>query len=110
MEARVSRRCFDHFHAELSVEIGKLVPRYALWLRMQEVGLEPTDLSGSQTARFMEAELDAFLASEGLGLAERPKMRLIRRMHRFDPSQPTPYETMQRLFSAPERRNPGPRA
>jgi hypothetical protein len=106
----VSRRCFDHFHAELSVEIGKLVPRYALWLRMQEVGLGPTDLSPSQALRFMETDLDAFLATEGLDLAERRKRRLIRRMHRFDPRRPTPYETMQRLFSAPERPDSEPRS
>lgn len=109
-EARVSRRCFDHFHAELSVEIGKLVPRYALWLRMQEVGIQPTDLSPRQTLCFIEADLDAFLATEGLDLAERARTRLSRRMRRFDPRRPTPYETMQRLFSSADGPKPRPRA
>lgn len=106
----MSRRCFDHFHAELSVEIGKLVPRYALWLRMQEAGLEPTDLQPRQTLCFIEAELDAFLAIEGLELGERARKRLSRRMRRFDPGRPTPYETMQRLFSGAEGPKPRPRA
>lgn len=109
----MSRRGFDHFHAELSVEIGRLVPRYALWLRMQETGCEPATLSAREALHFMATDLDAFLGAEGLELTQRAKRRLERRVRRFDPRHPTPYETMQRMFSgvdAGKRQGPPPRA
>ena len=102
-EARVSRRSFDHFHAELSVEIGKLVPRYALWLEVQEAGFEPDALKTGDTLRFIHAHLAAFLRSEGLSLSDRKSRRLNRRLRQFDPDVPTPYETMERLFSSPDK-------
>ena len=94
----MSRRSFDHFHAELSVEIGKLVPRYALWLRLRDAGLDPDQVATAEVVDFFDAHLDAFLAEEGLVLAPRRRTRLRRRLERYDPAIPTPYETMQRIF------------
>lgn len=95
------RRCFDHLHAELSVEIGSLVPRYALWIAVQEAGLDPDRLESSELTRFLDAHLSGFLGDVGLSLTPRRLLRLQRRIGRFDPSVPTPYETMQRIFDSP---------
>ena len=95
------RRCFDHLHAELSVEIGRLVPRYALWMSVQEAGYDPDTLERRQLLRFLEDHLAAFLCDEGLALPPRRRARLCRRLQHFDPDVPTPYETMERIFSRP---------
>ena len=95
------RRCFDHLHAELSVEIGKLVPRYALWIAVQEAGFDPERIATHQATRFVDRHLDPFLVEVGLVLASKRRTRLRRRLDRFDPSVPTPYETMQRIFGGP---------
>lgn len=91
------RRVFDHLHAELSVGVGRLVPRYALWLRLREAGLDPERLSREQALGFCRRHLGAFLAELGLALAPRPARRLEREIGRFDPARPTPYERAARV-------------
>lgn len=86
------RRGFDHLHAELSVGVGTLVPRYPLWLRMREVGLDPERLSREQALRFCRRQLPNFLSELGLVLSQRGTRRLERAIGRFDPARPTPYE------------------
>jgi len=94
----LARRCFDHLHAELSVEIGTLVPRYPLWIRVQEAGFDPDGFEASQLLSFVDEHLEPFLVEEGLELSPRRRTRLLRRLRRFDPNVPTPYETMERIF------------
>jgi len=94
----VRRRSFDHLHAELSVELGIRVPRYALWIAVQEAGLDPDLLDSHDTTRFFDEYLPAFLDEAGLALSTRGRKRLRRRILRFDPHRPTPYETMERMF------------
>jgi hypothetical protein len=86
------RRVFDHLHAELSVEVGRVVPRYALWLRLRAAGLDPERLTSAQGLAFCRRHLPAFLGELGLSLAPRPARRLEREIGRFDPTRPTPYE------------------
>ena len=95
----MSRRSFDHFHAELSVEIGRLVPRYALWLEVRELGLDPGELGAADLVALASGALDPFLAFEGLILPDRARRRLVRRLRRYDPALATPYEVMERLFA-----------
>ena len=96
----MGRRRFDHLIAELSVALGRLVPRYALWLRMHELGWDPERLAATQATAFVDGHLDAFLAQSGDSLTARAQKRLSRSVERFDPLQPTPYETMERLGGA----------
>lgn len=91
------RRVFDHFHAELSVHLGRLVPRYALWLCLREAGVDPERLTRDQALTFCRQRLPAFLAAHGLQLARRPARRLERELRRFDPDRPTPYEHAARV-------------
>ena len=101
LEARLARRCFDHLHAELSVEIGKLVPRYPLWIRVREAGYDPDAFGAGQLVSFFDEHLDPFLLEEGLVLPPRRRARLRKRITRFDPDVPTPYETIERIFGSP---------
>lgn len=82
---------------ELSVAVGRLIPRYALWLHLKELGWSADHLSRSQAIVFCNEHLEGFLAARGEILAGRRLRQLLRRVRRFDPVRPTPYETMARL-------------
>lgn len=91
------RRRFDHLAVELSVEVGRAVPRWALWNAMHEQGLDPEDLSAPAALAFCDGPLDAFLRDQGLRLGRRHARRLRRRVARYDPSHPSPEELFARL-------------
>ena len=81
---RLQRRRFDHLFEEISVQIGRLAPRYALWLRLCVTrGLDAgaADPRGDRSrsaastclTRFLrEHELDAFARRQSLTLAAQP--------------------------------------
>ena len=93
----VSRRLFDHLHAEISVHVGTRIPRYALWLRLHDLGHDPEALKPPEATAFCREDLGAFLAQRGLDLDGRVLHHLHRTVSRFDPEQLTPYEHMLRL-------------
>jgi len=93
----VSRRLFDHLHAEISVHIGSRIPRYALWLRLHDCGHDPEALTPSEATAFCRGSLGSFLAQRGYDLDGRALHRLHRTVGRFDPERLTPYEHMARL-------------
>ncbi len=95
----MERRRFEHLVVELSVAVGKLIPRYALWLLLQELGFDPILLSPNQVIKFYDAHLEQFLAEHGLSLEPREARKLRGRLTKFDPRYPTPYETMERLLA-----------
>ena len=91
------RRAFDHLHAELSIGVGSVVPRYAMWLRLRELGLDPEALDREQALAFCRRHAGAFLAELGLPLAPRAARRIEKALVRFDPRCPTPSEVIARL-------------
>jgi len=92
------KKRFDYLYVELSVELSELAPRYALWLAIQEAGIDPGGLSREALLAFFDGPLEEILAKHGLRLAPRRARRLRRRLARFDPRHATPEETMARLF------------
>jgi hypothetical protein len=93
----VRRRRFEFLYEELSLRLGRLAPRYALWLRLRETGADPESLSRADALRFSERELPAFLAEHGLGLDPRDLRSLVRAVARHDPAVRTPAEWMARI-------------
>jgi hypothetical protein len=93
----VGRRRFDHLVLELSLALGRPVPRYALWLRVHEAGLDPEDLSRDEAAAFCGGPLADFLHEQGFALGARGRRRLERSVRRYDPSLPTPEEHFARF-------------
>jgi hypothetical protein len=90
----LARRRFDHLATELSVALGILVPRHALWQACAD-----KLASADDTAAFCDEPLDAFLELEQLAPpspAERARLR--REVSRFDPSRRTPDEILSALF------------
>ncbi len=88
------RRRFDHLATELSVALGVVVPRHALW-----VAAARHLASAEGAAAFCDAPLDAFLASEHLPEPARSERAQLRReVARFDPARRTPEEILGALF------------
>lgn len=87
-----SRRRFDHLFEEISLEIGRLAPRYALWLHLRERGLDPERLTRDEVVAFCRDGLSRFLREHGLALSQRQVVSLLRTVARHDPSVRTPAE------------------
>jgi hypothetical protein len=96
----VGRRRFEHLHVELSVAAGSLVPRWALWLRLEELGWAPDALDRDGVLAFQRWHARGFLAEHGLALTPREERRLARSLARFDPARPTPEEVLERFAGA----------
>jgi hypothetical protein len=93
----VRRRRFDHLALELSVEVGRAVPRWALWSALHDHGQDPEDLSTQGALAFCDGPLHAFLHAQGLSLEARRARRLRRRLARYDPRHPAPEEIFARF-------------
>lgn len=93
----MARRRFEHLVVELSVAIDCAVPRYALWLRLHELGWSPESLTRDAALAFCERHLVGFLSEHGHRLSTRRSRRLQRAVAHFDAHHPTPYETLERL-------------
>jgi len=96
----VGRRRFEHLVVELSVAVGQVIPRYALWLKLGELGWDPEELSRRAVMSFYDGHLQQFVKDCGASLPARKARRLRRTLERFDPAQLTPYEHMQRFGSS----------
>ena len=88
------RRGFDHLVDEISVAVGRRVPRYPLWLRLRAHGFDPEQLDRASAVAFCEEPLEHFLVEYGVRLPERELSRVRRSVRNFDPTFPTPYERM----------------
>ncbi len=86
------RRRFDHLFEEISVRIGRLAPRYALWLRLRELGMDADLLGREDVVRFCREHLASFLSEHELALAPRQARDLLRSVARHDPALRTPAE------------------
>ena len=102
-QSALGRRRFEHLVVELSVAVGRVVPRYALWMQLSELGAPAERLEADQIEEFFAQHLTDFLAAHDLDLSPRARRRLERSVRRFDPRFPSPYETMERLVGSPQR-------
>ena len=93
----VSRKLFNHLFVELSVSIGKRVPRYALWLELHDLGWNPESLRVAEALAFCDGPMDGFLTNRGMKISRRARNRLRRELAKFDPNRPPPQEIFERL-------------
>jgi hypothetical protein len=93
----VRRRRFDHLAVELSVEVGRAVPRWALWTALRDHGHDPEELSADAAVSFCDGALQGFLHTQGMTLQPRRARRLRRRVARYDPRHPAPEEIFARF-------------
>jgi hypothetical protein len=88
----LQRRRFNHLFEEISLQIGRLAPRYALWVRLRELGMDADELSREHVVTFCREHLEPFLSEHHLALAPRQARDLLRRVARHDPAVRTPAE------------------
>ena len=93
----MSRKRFDHLFVELSVSVGKRVPRYALWLELHDLGWNPESLRVAEALEFCDGQMEGFLSHRGLKISPRARNRLRRELVKFDPTRPLPEEIFERL-------------
>ncbi len=93
----VSRKLFNHLFVELSVSIGKRVPRYALWLELHDLGWNPESLRVAEALTFCDGPMEGFLTDRGLKISRRARKRLRGELAKFDPTRPLPQEILERL-------------
>jgi hypothetical protein len=91
------RRGFDHLVEEVSVAVGRRLPRYPLWLRLRAHGFDPERLDRASAIAFCEEPLEGFLREYGVCLPARELVRVRKSVRSFDPEYPTPYERMAAL-------------
>ena len=78
------RRRFDHLVMEISLAVGRPIPRYPLWLRFHEHGCDPELLTDAIAVAFCDGPLAGFLAENGFTLSRRGLRRLRRAVARFE--------------------------
>jgi hypothetical protein len=93
----LGRRRFDNLHIELSVALGVAVPRFELWMEFHEHRIDPERLSHEETMAFCDGPLESYLHKSGLALPPRALRRLCRKVGKYDPAVPTPYERFAAL-------------
>jgi len=93
----MDRRRFDHLVRELSHELDEAVPRFALWLRVHEVGLDPENLSRDEAVSLCGGFLKRFLRERGCRLSTLARRRLRRSVARFEPPVATPEGPVEAL-------------
>ena len=96
----VSRKLFNHLFVELSVSVGKRVPRYALWLELHDLGWNPESLRVAEALEFCDGPMEGFLSHRGLKISPRARNRLRRELAKFDPTHPLPQEVFERLWGS----------
>ena len=87
------RERFNLLVSELSVLAGQEIPRFTLWMRLHEAGLDPEALSNQQVLRFLDLHLEDFLCQLGLTVSRRARRRLRRTLTRDEPIPPMPAPT-----------------
>ena len=90
----MSRQLFNHLFVELSVCVGTRIPRYALWLRLHDLGCNPEALRLSDALAFCDGPVDGFLADRGFSLSRRARRQLRKSLTKFDPIRPLPHDRL----------------
>ena len=92
------RRRFDHLATELAVAVRAPIPRYALWMRLHDQGLDPEALTRAQALGFCKASARRFATEQGLRLGMRAHRRLLREIEVFDPERVAPADRFREEF------------
>jgi len=79
------------------VALGVAVPRFDLWMELHEWNIDPERLTREETIAFCEGPLESFLHERGLSLRPRTLRRLCRKIAKYNPTIPTPYERFAAL-------------
>ena len=91
------RQRFDHLVEEISLAVGRPIPRYRLWLRFHEHGCDPETITANMAVAFCDGPLHGFLQEEGLRIGNWARRRLRKEVEHFDPRPPRREERLDAL-------------
>jgi hypothetical protein len=91
----MGRRVFNRIVIEISLSVGYLVSRYALWVYLHELEIDPEQMTVEDAARFCGVPLERFLAAQGIRLEPGEERRLEKRIRRINPYRPDPYDRLE---------------
>jgi hypothetical protein len=98
----MGRRVFNRLVIEISLAVGHCVSRYALWMTMHELDIDPEQMTAQDAAGFCGAPLRRFLAAQGIRLEPGELHRLEKQIRGINPYRADPYDRidgMERVAS-----------
>jgi hypothetical protein len=97
----MGRRVFNRLVIEISLSVGHCVSRYALWLYLHELDLDPEEMTAGDAAELCGVRLRRFLAAEGIRLEPGELHKLERRIRGINPYRPDPYDRIEGMERLP---------
>jgi hypothetical protein len=88
---------FDRLCFAIELALERPTPRWPLWLRLRESGIDPERASAASLRAAAERALAAVRAELGCPLSPRERVGLRRALARFDPRIAPAYEHAERL-------------
>lgn len=91
---------FERLCFTLELALERPTPRWQLWLRLREGGVDPDSARAASLRPAAEQAMASVRAELGSPLSPRERVRLRRALARFDPRVAPPYEHAERLGGA----------
>jgi len=96
----MGRRVFNQLVVEISLAVGHFISRYALWVYVHELDLDPEQMTARDAADLCGVRLRRFLAAQGIRLEPGELQKLERRIRGINPYRPDPYDRVEGLERA----------
>ena len=98
----MGRRVFNRLVIEISLAVGHCISRYALWMYVHELELDPEQMTAQDAAELCGTPLRRFLATQGIRLEPGELHKLESQIRRINPYRADPYDRvdgMERVSS-----------
>jgi hypothetical protein len=106
----MGRRVFNRLVIEISLAVGHCISRYALWMYVHELDLDPEEMTAEDAAGLCGVPLRRFLASQAIRLDPVQLRRLEGRIRRINPYRADPYDRVDGMERAPSYGKPASRS
>ncbi len=97
----MGRRVFNRLVIEISLAVGYYVSRYALWVYMHELEIDPEQMTAQDVRGFCGPRLRRFLAAQGIRLEPGELHKLERQIRGINPYRPDPYDRIEGVERVP---------
>jgi hypothetical protein len=88
----MGRRVFNRLVIEISLAVGYYVSRYALWVYMHELEIDPEQMTAQDVRGFCGPHLRRFLAAQGILLEPGELRKLERQIREINPYRADPFD------------------
>ena len=97
----MGRRVFNRLVIEISLSVGHCISRYALWVYLHELEIDPEQMTARDAAALCGVRLRRFIAAEGIRLEPGELHRLEQQIRGINPYRPDPYDRVEGLERVP---------